>query len=121
MRGDYLAFLSVAFQIALNGQNASTEPFQQWVRQHVRPISPVDDTHGDADLQALNNMISGAHVVAFGEPVHGAHEPWVMRKPIDSLQIDQPSLKLLAAVLLCPVPCGHDGQPSYGHCSAQIG
>jgi erythromycin esterase len=80
MGSNYLVLLSLAFPIALLGQNVPTQAFREWARDHVHPITSVDeDAHDDADLQALSNIIGGAHVVAFGEPVHGAHEPLAMR------------------------------------------
>src|SRR5437016_426136 len=79
MRSDYLVLLSFAFPIAVHGQNAPTQAFHEWARDHVHAITSVDkDTHDD-DLRPLRNIIGGAHVVAFGEPVHGAHEPLAMR------------------------------------------
>ena len=30
-------------------------------------------------MQPLRNIIGDAHVVAFDEPIHGAHEPLAMR------------------------------------------
>lgn len=72
--------LSLAFPIAVYGQNAPTQAFREWARDHVHPIASLnEDTHDDADLQPLRNIIGDAHVVAFGEPVHGAHEPLAMR------------------------------------------
>jgi erythromycin esterase len=80
MRSSYLVLLSLAFPIALLGQNAPTQAFREWARDHAHPIASVDgDTHDDADLQALRNIIGDAHMVAFGEPVHGGHEPLAMR------------------------------------------
>jgi erythromycin esterase len=80
MRSNYLVLLSLAFPIALFGQNAPTQAFREWARDHAHPIASVDeDAHDDADLRALRNIIGDAHVVAFGEPVHGAHEPLAMR------------------------------------------
>ncbi len=80
MRSNYLVLLSLAFPIAVHGQNAPTQAFRQWARGHVHPIaSVVEGAHDDADLQALRNIIGGAHVVAFGEPIHGGHEPLAMR------------------------------------------
>jgi erythromycin esterase len=80
MRSKYLVLLAFAFSVAVPGQNSPTQAFQQWARQHVHTILSVDtDTHDDADLQALNNIIASAHVVAFGEPFHHGHEPLAMR------------------------------------------
>jgi erythromycin esterase len=64
----------------MHGQKAPTEAFQQWARQHVHIISPIDnDTQDDADLGTLSGIIGDAHLVAFGEPFHGGHEPLAMR------------------------------------------
>jgi len=80
MRSNYLVLLAFALPVTAAGQNAPTVAFQQWARQHVHAISSVeDDTYGNADLRALNNIIGGAHVVAFGEPFHHGHEPLAMR------------------------------------------
>jgi len=80
MRSNYLVLLTLAFPISVHGQNAPTQAFRQWARDHVHPITSVDeDAHDDADLQTLSNIIGGAHVVAFGEPIHGGHEPLAMR------------------------------------------
>jgi erythromycin esterase len=80
MRSDYLVLLAFVLPAAVPGQNAPIEPFQQWAPQHVHPISSVDqDTQGNADLRALTNIVGDAHVVAFGEPFHGGHEPLAMR------------------------------------------
>jgi erythromycin esterase-like protein len=80
MRPNYFVLLSLAFSLPVHGQNAPTQAFREWARDHVHPIASVDaDTHDDADLQVLSNIIGGAHVVAFGEPFHGGHEPLAMR------------------------------------------
>jgi erythromycin esterase len=80
MRPNYLVMLALVLPIAVLGQNAPTQALHEWARDHVHPITSVGkDTQGDADLQPLRNIISDAHVVAFGEPVHGAHEPLAMR------------------------------------------
>ena len=80
MRADYLVLLSLAFPIAVQGQNAPTQAFREWARDHVHPIwSVAEDTHDDTDMQTLSSIIGGAHVAAFGEPIHGEHEPLAMR------------------------------------------
>ncbi len=80
MRPNYLVVLLLAFPIAVQGQNAPTQAFREWARAHVHPIGSVTgDSHDDTDLQTLSSIVGGAHVVAFGEPIHGGHEPLAMR------------------------------------------
>jgi erythromycin esterase len=80
MRPNCLVLLLLAFPIAVQGQNAPTQAFREWARDHVHPITSVNEgTHNDADLQTMSSIIGGAHVVAFGEPIHGGHEPLAMR------------------------------------------
>ena len=80
MKKIYLASIACLLQAAASGQNAPTQAFHEWAAEHVHAIASVeDDTHGDTDLRALNNIIGQAHVVAFGEPFHGGHEPLAMR------------------------------------------
>jgi erythromycin esterase len=72
------------------GQNAPTESFQDWARQHVHTIDSVDkDTHDDVDLRPLGDIIGDAHVVAFGEPFHGGHEPLAMRNRLIRYAVTQ--------------------------------
>jgi erythromycin esterase len=80
MRRNYLALFLLVCPIAVRAQNAPTQAFHQWARDHVHPVDlPGEGHHDDADLQVLRTIIGDAHVVAFGEPVHGAHEPLAMR------------------------------------------
>jgi erythromycin esterase len=80
MRSNYLVLLAFMFPSLAHGQSAPVEPFQQWARQHVHPISSVDqDTPDNADLRALNSIVGDARVLAFGEPFHFGHEPLAMR------------------------------------------
>jgi len=79
-RGVIFSILWLAFPFAANAQAPPTQAFRAWARDHAHPIASVDDdSHGDADLHALNNIIGEARVVAFGEPFHGGHEPLAMR------------------------------------------
>jgi erythromycin esterase len=80
MRSHYLVLLAFAFSAVAPGQKAPIETFRLWADQHVHPISSVDqDTKDNADLGVLSSIIADAHVVAFGEPFHGGHEPLAMR------------------------------------------
>lgn len=80
MRSNYLVLLSLAFPLAVPGQNAPTQAFRQWARGHVHLIASVDDgARDDSDLRTFHNSIGDARVVAFGEPFHGGHEPLAIR------------------------------------------
>jgi erythromycin esterase-like protein len=79
MRSSYLALLLLVCPITVHGQNIPTQAFGQWARGHVHPISSTEKSPSDADLRPLRNIIGGAHMVAFGEPIHSAHEPLAMR------------------------------------------
>ena len=79
MRSNCLVLLLLAFSVAAHAQNPPTQPLRQWAHDHVHPIASVHESSGDADMQPLRNIIGDAHVVAFGEPIHGAHEPLAMR------------------------------------------
>ena len=79
MRSNCLVLLLLALSVAAHAQNPPTQPLRQWAHDHVHPIASVHESSGDADMQPLRNIIGDAHVVAFGEPIHGAHEPLAMR------------------------------------------
>jgi erythromycin esterase len=76
---NYLVLMLLAFPIAVHGQNPPTPAFRQWARDHVHPIASLEESPDDADLQPLRNIIGDAHMVAFGEPIHGGHQPLAMR------------------------------------------
>jgi erythromycin esterase len=97
MRSSYLALLAFVLPVTATCQNAPAKAFQQWAHQHVHVISSVEeDTHDDADLRALNNMIGDAHVVAFGEPFHMGHEPLAMRNRLIRYAVSQLGFKAVA-------------------------
>jgi erythromycin esterase len=79
-RGLFFSIVWLAFPLAANGQALPTQAFREWAREHVSLIASVDDdSHGDIDLHPLDNILGEAQVVAFGEPLHGGHEPLAMR------------------------------------------
>jgi hypothetical protein len=43
MRSNYLTLLALVLPVAATAQSAPTEAIQQWARQHVHPISSVED------------------------------------------------------------------------------
>lgn len=80
MRSNYLVLLALALPVAVIGQNAPTQLFEEWARGHVHSIASVDEgARDDSDLEPVRKIIGNAQMVALGEPVHGAHEPLAMR------------------------------------------
>ena len=79
MRSNWVVLLLLTFSVAGHSQNPPTQAFRHWAHDHVHPIASVSESSGEADMQPLRNVIGDAHMVAFGEPVHGAHEPLAMR------------------------------------------
>jgi erythromycin esterase len=86
----------LALPITVHSQSVPTGDFRQWARDHVHPIASLDGGQGDADLQILRNIIGGAQVVAFGEPVHGAHEPLAMRNRLIRYAVTQLGFRAVA-------------------------
>jgi len=79
-RADCVVILLVALPVVVHCQSGPTEAFREWARDHGHPIASVSqDSDNNADLKAFDSLIGDAQVVAFGEPVHGAHEPLAMR------------------------------------------
>ena len=55
------------------------DTFAKWATAHALPVTTVDSAGNDSDLLPLESAIGAAHVVAFGEPMHGAHESLAFR------------------------------------------
>jgi erythromycin esterase len=79
----------LALPIAGHGQSVPREAFREWARDHVYPIASVGESPDDADLKPLRGIVGGAQVIAFGEPVHGAHEPLAMRNRLIRYSVTQ--------------------------------
>ncbi|HEY6293770.1 MAG TPA: erythromycin esterase family protein [Terriglobia bacterium] len=89
MRWTCLALLTFAVPIAVNAQTAPTQAFREWARGHAHPIASAPEDFRDADARALRGIIGEAHVVAFGEPFHGGHEPMAMRNSLIRFAVTQ--------------------------------
>src|SRR5882724_6483009 len=63
----------------LGAQTVPVDDFRTWARTHAQPITISDGDTEFADLSPLVKIIGNARVVAFGEPIHGAHEPLAVR------------------------------------------
>jgi erythromycin esterase len=71
-----VVFASSAASAAPSSQE---DAFSKWAAAHALPVTTVDSAGNDSDLLPLKSAIGAAHVVAFGEPMHGAHEPLAFR------------------------------------------
>jgi erythromycin esterase len=97
MKSNYLALIAFLFPFAVNAQDAPTEAFKQWATQHVHSIASVDtDTADNADLRPLREIVGDAHLLAFGEPFHGGHEPLAIRNRLIRYAVTQLGFKAVA-------------------------
>jgi erythromycin esterase len=64
----------------LCGQNDAGRLMREWAAINAAPLAETnEDAPVGADLRQLQEAIGSAKVIAFGEPVHGAHEPLAAR------------------------------------------
>jgi erythromycin esterase-like protein len=69
-RSGLITILFAYSVIAHCGEDA----FAKWAATHALPVTTVESASNDSDLLPLESTIGAAHVVALGEPMHGAHE-----------------------------------------------
>jgi erythromycin esterase len=55
------------------------EGFAKWAATRAVPLTTVEPADNHSDLLPLVSAIGTAHIVALGEPMHGAHEPLEFR------------------------------------------
>lgn len=55
------------------------DAFVTWARQHAIPLPACRSPSDATGMDRLRAVVSDAHVVALGEPAHGAHEPLAFR------------------------------------------
>jgi len=64
----------------LSGQNDASRLLREWAAINAVPLAEInEDAPVGADLRHLGEATGSAKVIAFGEPVHGAHEPLAVR------------------------------------------
>lgn len=56
-----------------------TDVVARWAATHAMPLRTVEMAGSMTDLAPLRDRIGEARVVAFGEPLHGGHEPLAFR------------------------------------------
>jgi erythromycin esterase len=70
--------------------------FAKWATAHAIPVTTVDSAGNDPDLLPLEAAIGTAHVVALGEPMHGAHEPLAFRNRLFRFLVEQMGFTAIA-------------------------
>jgi erythromycin esterase len=72
------------------------DAFAKWATAHALPVTTVDSAGNDSDLLSLGSAIGAAHVVAFGEPMHGAHEPLAFRNRLFRFLVERKGFTAIA-------------------------
>lgn len=62
--------------------NSSSSAFIAWARSAASEFRGVELDANDSDLRPFCDLVGRAHVVALGEPGHGAHQPLELRNRI---------------------------------------
>src|SRR5262245_25861127 len=88
----------LAFFIAIpfEAQTVPVDDFRIWARTHAHSITIGDGDTPFKDLSPLARIIGKARVVAFGEPIHGAHEPLTARNQLIRYLVTQQDFKAVA-------------------------
>jgi len=89
-----LPLLVLSMPVGTYGQDNTITLFQEWAKVHAQPITNIDeDPPGKADLKGLDRIVGNAKVIAFGEPMHGGHEPLAMRNRIIRYSVTELGVK----------------------------
>jgi erythromycin esterase len=81
---------------ARGAQSVPVDDFRTWARTHAHPITISDGDTGFTDLSPVAKIIGSARVVAFGEPIHGAHEPLAARNRLIRYLVTQQGFNAVA-------------------------
>ena len=65
----------------------SAQAFREWANANAIPASLASDRADVVDVASLSALVGNARVVAIGEPMHGAHEPLLIRNSLIRLLI----------------------------------
>ena len=72
------------------------DAFAKWAASHALPLTTVESTSNDSDLLPLKSTIGTAHVVALGEPMHGAHQPLAFRNRLFRFLVERMGFTAIA-------------------------
>ncbi len=70
--------------------------FAKWAAAHALPVTTIDFAGNDSDLLPLESVMGTAHVVALGEPTHGAHEPLALRNRLFRFLVERMGFTAIA-------------------------
>jgi erythromycin esterase len=88
--------LCVIFSVYLAVGHCEENGFAKWADAHAHPITTIDSQANDSDLLPLESAIGTSHVVAFGEPTHGAHEPLAFRNRLFRFLVERMGFTAIA-------------------------
>lgn len=86
------AFLLICSAVAQCDEDA----FAKWAADQAQPLTTVQTSVNESDLLPLKAAIGTAHVVGFGEPMHGAHEPLAFRNRLFRYLVEQMGFTAIA-------------------------
>jgi len=72
------------------------DAFAKWAATHAFPLATVESAGNYSDLLPLESAIGAAHLVALGEPRHGAHEPLAFRNRLFRFLVERMSFTAIA-------------------------
>jgi erythromycin esterase len=72
------------------------DAFAKWAASNAVPITTLDFAGNDSEMRPLRSAIGAAHIVAFGEPLHGAHEPLAFRNRLFRFLVEQMGFTAIA-------------------------
>jgi erythromycin esterase-like protein len=88
--------LCVIFSVYLAVGHCEENGFAKWASAHAHPITTIESQANDSDLLPLESAIGTSHVVAFGEPTHGAHEPLALRNRLFRFLVERMGFTAIA-------------------------
>jgi erythromycin esterase len=88
--------LSIILLVYSAVAHCGEDAFAKWAAAHALPVTTVDSAGNDSDLLPLEPVIGAAHVVAFGEPMHGAHEPLAFRNRLFRFLVERMGFTAIA-------------------------
>jgi erythromycin esterase len=81
-----IAMIPIQTANGLQAPTAATAPpdsnVVSWARQHAIPLPDADAPYADTAFAFLPPLVGSARIIAFGEAVHGGHQPLALRNNI---------------------------------------